>query len=73
MPWLDGESIRTESNLSSKVLKEILWCLGIEDTPFILKAQLIDEKLAGKRNHIAHGEFLDVDLADCQLLRGEVH
>ena len=72
MPYLDGSAVNTESNLSSKVLREILWSIGLDDAPFLSKSQLIDEKLLGKRNHIAHGQYLDVEFDDYVLLRSEI-
>jgi hypothetical protein len=53
--------INTESNLSTKVLKEIIWCLGVEYTLFETKERFIDTKLVNKRNYIAHGEEMDID------------
>ena len=64
--------VDTESNLSSKVLKEILWTLGLERTWFETKSALIDESLVAKRNYIAHGEALNIDLADYLKLHHEV-
>lgn len=66
------EIIDTESNLSSKVLKEIIWCLNLDYSNFETKAKLIDERMLAKRNHIAHGEFLEVDDKDVISLRDEV-
>lgn len=56
--------INTQSNLSSKVLKEILWCLGIEYSLFATKEHLIDSRLVNKRNHIAHGEEIAITRDD---------
>jgi hypothetical protein len=53
--------INTESNLSTRVLKEIIWCLGIEYSFFEVKERFIDAKLVNKRNYIAHGEEIDLD------------
>lgn len=64
--------IDTESNLSSKVLKEIIWCLGLSYQPFEIKEKIIDKKLLAKRNHIAHGEYLDVEPNDIIELRDEI-
>lgn len=50
------EVIDTESNLKSKVLKEIIWTLGLDYSFFEPLEKLIDAVLLGKRNAIAHGE-----------------
>lgn len=57
--WLD--SINTNSNLSSDVLREILFIIGIDYGLFETKAKLIDVQLLRNRNSIAHGEYLLVD------------
>jgi hypothetical protein len=64
--------ITTGSNLSSDVLRQILALLGIDDRPYQMKQVLIDEKLLAKRNCIAHGEFLDVDVDSYRELHKEV-
>lgn len=48
--------IKTDSNLKMEVFKEIAATIGIDDTPYILKKMLIDQRLLGNRNKIAHGE-----------------
>lgn len=64
--------IDTESNLSSSVLREIIWCLDLSYDNFEIKEKLIDEKMLAKRNHIAHGEYLEVDSKDVIDLRNEI-
>jgi MAE_28990/MAE_18760-like HEPN len=64
--------ITTGSNLSSHVLRQILALLGIDYQPYQMKQVLIDEKLLAKRNCIAHGEFLDVDVDSYRELHREV-
>lgn len=59
MSWED--SINTQSNLSSEVLKEILCTIGLDQDLFITKSKLIDVQLLKNRNGIAHGEFLLID------------
>jgi len=55
--------IKTESNLSSTILKEITISLGLDYNYFVTKEKLIDEGLVKRRNFIAHGEFLELDKA----------
>jgi hypothetical protein len=63
-------AIRTESNLSSKVFSNITTSIGLDTSQYESRYNLIDESLLNRRNHIAHGEYLDVeanafsDLAD---------
>ncbi len=64
--------ITTGSNLSSDVLRQILALLGIDYQLYEMKQILIDEKLLAKRNQIAHGEFLDVDVDSYRELHQEV-
>jgi len=64
--------IITASNLSSRILEQILALLGIDSRPYETKKILIDEKLLAKRNMIAHGEFLDVNIESYQELHKEV-
>ncbi len=66
------EIVDTESNLSSNVLREIVWCLGLDYSPYESKEKLINSKMLDKRNHIAHGEFLDIDKDDVFELRDTV-
>jgi RiboL-PSP-HEPN len=64
--------LNTEANLSSSVLKEITWCLGIDYSPYQTKEKFIDSRLLGRRNHIAHGEGLDVDPDEFDEMRATV-
>jgi len=64
--------VDTESNLSSTVLKEVAWCLGIDYSFFAAKEKLIDTRLVGKRNHVAHGRDENVDKDDFFELANEV-
>lgn len=70
LPYKKG--LDTESNLSSTVLKEITWCLGIDYAPYETKEKFIDSHLLDRRNHIAHGEALDVDPDEYEEMRDSV-
>ena len=58
------DAVHTESNLSSKVLRNISLSVGVDYAHFETKSALIDEKLLDKRNTIAHGQALDIDAED---------
>ncbi|WP_086682257.1 MAE_28990/MAE_18760 family HEPN-like nuclease [Amycolatopsis pretoriensis] len=67
---LSEDLVRTESNLSSSVLFEILDRLGLERRPqYLLRASMIDNDLVHRRNTIAHGQYLDLTLEDFKTLR----
>ncbi|MBS1526732.1 MAG: hypothetical protein JST19_13830 [Bacteroidetes bacterium] len=68
----DKHVISTGSNLKSAILKEILTTIGIDNSPYDLKANLIDEQLLNYRNTIAHGEYLKVNEKDYILLHTEI-
>lgn len=59
----------TESNLSSSVLKEITWCLGVDYSPFESKEKFMDSRLLGRRNHIAHGQEMNIDPDEYEEMR----
>jgi hypothetical protein len=56
-------TVDTKSNLSSKVLQDILSALGIPQANFSKKMNFIDTDLVNRRNHIAHGEDLGLSTA----------
>lgn len=64
--------IRTESNLSSSVLKEITCILGLDYSFYELKQELIDTKLLRQRNAVAHGEYLSIEMEGYSDLHKEV-
>jgi len=64
--------VDTEGNLSSTVLQEIAWCVGINYDFFKTKEKLIDQHLVGRRNHVAHGEQTYIELDDYLALSDEV-
>jgi len=58
------DTISTKSNLTSKVLKEIMLALNLDYRNFETRAHMIDDQLVFNRHSIAHGEQLMVDLAE---------
>ncbi|GGZ60752.1 hypothetical protein GCM10008101_13410 [Lysobacter xinjiangensis] len=64
--------ISTQSNLSSSVLKDILETLGLDEDRFSIRMTFIDSNLVNPRNHVAHGESLDVAPADYESLHDDV-
>lgn len=70
---LSEDLIRTESNLRPAVFFDILARLGLEQrTQFTLSANLINTELVDRRNSIAHGEYLDLQLDEYKALRDAV-
>lgn len=70
IPWRDG--IRTRANLGSDVLKDIIASLGLDYSPYLTKEKLIDERLVRRRNEIAHGRYLPINVAEYLELHHEV-
>ena len=69
---LSSNTINTQSNLSSEVLREIISILDLDYSPFVTKEKLIDEQLVSNRNNIAHGRYLLMDLHDYFDLEKEI-
>lgn len=53
--------VNTKSNLTAAVLKEICSIIGLNYSKYELKEKLIDTILVKNRNHIAHGNYLEMD------------
>ncbi|WP_279636583.1 MAE_28990/MAE_18760 family HEPN-like nuclease [Burkholderia reimsis] len=64
--------IDTKSNLSSKVLLDILAALGLGANQFETRLNFIDANLVNPRNHIAHGEALELTVDEYLSLRDDV-
>ncbi len=55
-----SSAINTESNLTSKVFANIAISLDLDIERYSTKFNLIDESLVGRRNKVAHGEYMDI-------------
>lgn len=65
-------AVDTKSNLSSKVLIDILDTLGLDTSQFGTRLKFIDTNLVNPRNHIAHGEALDMSIEEYLTLHDDV-
>ncbi len=54
--------VETKSNLSSEVLKEITYILGLDYEEYETEAKVIDEILLKNRNEVAHGKYSVIDV-----------
>ncbi len=57
-------SIDTRSNLNSDTLWDILATLGLDSRGYLLESQRLDSRLVAKRNGIAHGELIEIDIEE---------
>lgn len=64
--------ISTASNLSSEILKEITYILGIDFSMYSTKSVLIDTKLLKTKNEIAHRDYSVFDRDEYLELHREV-
>lgn len=65
-------AVDTKSNLSSKVLQDILSALGIPHSNFLTRMNFIDSNLVNPRNHIAHGEDFNLTAQEYMELHNAV-
>jgi hypothetical protein len=64
--------VDTKSNLSSKVLVDVLAALGLDESLFSTRFKFIDANLVNPRNHVAHGEIMDLSVAEYLQLHNDV-
>ena len=67
-----ANAIDTESNLTSRVFVNIASSIDIATAKYETKFNLIDESLVRRRNKIAHGEYLDLEMDDFSALADDV-
>lgn len=65
-------AIDTKSNLNSEVFDAIARSLNLSVGVYQSKYNFIDESLLGRRNKVAHGEYLDIDGDDWKEIADEV-
>jgi hypothetical protein len=65
-------SIDTQSNLNSRVFENIAVSIGLDTGPYKTRYNMIDESLLGRRNRIAHGEYLELSADAARDLLEEV-
>ena len=63
------EAIDTRSNLDSKAFHDILAAVGFGTNAYSARSKLLDVRLVGNRNKIAHGEYLEIDASDYSELK----
>lgn len=68
--WKDA--LPRTANLNSNTLREICRTLGVPFKNFETKTLFIDFALLERRNHIAHGEFQDIDEDELESIKNEV-
>lgn len=68
----DREDVRTESNLSFRVLSAILASIGIDAGAYEHQRDLIDGQLVAPRNRIVHGEHETISLTEWLDLRDSI-
>ncbi len=64
--------IKTQSNLNSEVLKDIICVLGLNYSFYETKEKIIDETLLRSRNEIAHGRYLLIEFDQYMDLHHEI-
>lgn len=66
------DSIDAQSNLTFAVFENILDTLGVDYSKYATKSTMIDSQLVYRRNGIAHGERIAINLSDYEQLHNEV-
>ncbi|MDX8128659.1 MAE_28990/MAE_18760 family HEPN-like nuclease [Methylomonas sp. BW4-1] len=64
--------VNTESNLSSEVFDRIAKSVGVDVNKYMHLYPFIDESIVNKRNYIAHGEYMDVNIDEYKRISDRV-
>ena len=65
-------SVQTGANLNSARFAQILCLIGRDGKEYKSSNQLLDQKLLGKRNSVAHGRPVEIDADDYAELHAEI-
>jgi hypothetical protein len=65
-------AINTRSNLNSEVFETIASSIGLSTGQYQTRYNLIDERLLGNRNSIAHGDWVRMEKDQCRRLADDV-
>jgi len=68
----DENAVSTRFNLNAKTLSEILATLGFDETNYLTRGPLLDQKLLSRRNLVAHGARVEIEQEDYAVLHGEI-
>jgi hypothetical protein len=69
---LPHQGVILTSNLSSLVLQDIVDTLGFDYSGYATKENLINERLLGTRNIVAHGKWMSIDVEQYVELHDQV-
>ena len=67
-----SNEISTKSNLNTEVFKNIVARIGIDDLNIDMKKGIIDDGLLDRRNSIAHGQMIHIDLSDLIIYKDQI-
>jgi hypothetical protein len=57
-------TINTKSNLRHEILEDICFVIGIDTSIFSSEIDFINKRLCDRRNHIAHGQYIEITMDD---------
>ena len=65
-------AVSTGSNLNTAALNEIICLVGLDGNDYLTKKQLLDHKLVGNRNLVAHGRPVEIEADEYSVLHEEI-
>ncbi|MBE0470892.1 MAG: hypothetical protein IBX55_15470 [Methyloprofundus sp.] len=67
-----SDQLSTQSNLNTKVFKDIVSKIGVSDLDIDLLKGVLDDGLLASRNAIAHGEMTQLEFQDVELYKEKI-